>query len=120
MPCLYTQNLINHIINDCIKQLIQKIIQKEKKLNESTKDPVKKSEILEKKPWDRTILCSKYKFEPGSLGTFSEQFQSWWKKHYQYPGSPVKNVKIRLSPRTNYTLLKFLIHKKSHRNRLRP
>jgi hypothetical protein len=101
------------------QQLIQRITEKEKKLNDSMKDPVKYPSILQKKPWDRIVMYPRYKFETGPMATFPKQLQSWWKKHYQYPGSPVKNVKVRLIPKTNRTLARFFIQKKPPRHMLR-
>jgi hypothetical protein len=83
------------------------------------KDPVRYPSILQKKPWDRTVMYPRYKFETGPMATFSNQFHSWWKKHYQYPGSPVKHIKVRLIPKTNRTLARLLIYKKPPRHILR-
>ncbi len=62
------------------QQLIHRITEKEKKLNDSMKDPVRYSSILQKKPWDRTVMYPRYKFETGPMATFPNQFHSWWKK----------------------------------------
>jgi hypothetical protein len=101
------------------QQLIHRITEKEKKLNDSIKDPIRYPSILQKKPWDRTVMHPRYKFERGPMATFPKHFHSWWKKHYQYPGSPVKNIKVRLIPKTNRTLARSLIYKKPPRHILR-
>ena len=101
-------------------KLINQIKDKEKKLNDSMKDPVKYPVVLEKKkPWDRTVMYPRYQFQSGSLASFPRQFMSWWKKHYQYQGSLVKNVQIQLRPQTNRTLSSFLIRKKPPRHILK-
>ncbi len=60
------------------------------------KDSVKYPAILQKKSWDRTIM---YPLEG--------------------EGSPIKNIKVRLIPRTNRTLARFFIDKKPPRHMLR-
>jgi hypothetical protein len=99
--------------------LIHRITEKEKISNDSMKDPVRYSRILQKKLWDHTVMYLRYKFERGPMATFPNQFHSWWKKHYQYPGSQVKYIKVRLIPTTNCTLARLLIHKKPPRHMLR-
>jgi hypothetical protein len=68
------------------------------------KDSVKYPPIFEKKPWDSTVMNLQYIYESGPIASFSHEFYSWWKKHYQYPESAVKNIKVRLKPTTNRTL----------------
>jgi hypothetical protein len=63
-------------------------------------------------------MYPQYRYESGPMATFSREFHSWWKKHYQYPESTVKNIKIRLKPTTNRTLANYLIHKKPPRHML--
>jgi hypothetical protein len=58
------------------QQLIHRITEKEKKLNDSMKDPVRYPSILQKKPWDRTVMYPRYKFETGPMTTFPNQFHS--------------------------------------------
>ena len=94
------------------QHLIHQVTTKETKLNDSMKDPVRYPSILQKKSWDRTVMCPRYKYETGRIATMPNQFHSWWKKHYQYPGSPVKYIKVRLIPKTNRTLARSLIYKK--------
>ena len=60
-------------------------------------------------------MYPRYTFQSGSMTKFSCQFPKWWKKDYQYPGSPVKQAKVRLIPIINRTLESILIHKKPPR-----
>jgi hypothetical protein len=85
------------------------------------KDPVKYLAIFHKKQWDRTVIYPQpqYLFESGPMATFSREFHSWWKKHDQYPGSLLKNIKLRLKPTTNFTSARYLISKKPPRHILR-
>ena len=74
------------------QQLIHRMTEKEKKLNESMPDPVKYPKILQPKVWNRTVMYPKYQFEKGPLTHFPKEFQKWWQKYYQYPGSPARYV----------------------------
>lgn len=101
------------------QKLIHNTTVKEQQLNEKIKNPVKYPDVLENKTWDPTLMYISYPFESGPKATFSHQFKSWWKKHYQYPGSPANKVKVRLQPKTNRTLARHFIHKKPPRHMLR-
>jgi len=101
------------------QRLTTRITEQEKKLNDTMADPVRYPAALQKKTWDRTIMKPKYLFESGPIATFSREFHAWWKKHYQYPESSVKNVKVHLLPKTNRTLAHYLIRKKPPRHMLR-
>lgn len=90
--------------------LYQKLQKQNKKIH-TLKELIEKPPILQKRPWDSTIMYLRYTFESGPRSQFSYQFYSWWTKH-QYAESPVKNIQIRLIPDTNRTLENFLIHKK--------
>ena len=79
---------------------------------------VERPAVLQTKQSDRSLMCPKYTFESGPRTLFPKEFFSWWTKHYQYQGSLVKNVKIRLIPKTNQSLEKFLIRKKPSRTML--
>jgi hypothetical protein len=76
------------------------------------KNLVRYPTVLQKKSSDRTVMYPRYLFESGLMVSCSREFHSWWNKHYQYPGSPVKQVKIQLIPTTNSTLAHSFIHKK--------
>jgi hypothetical protein len=112
------KELAQYDYEDLHQRLLKKPTRKQKKLTEQLKDPVKYPPILEKKPWDRSVMYLRYPFESGPMVNFSRQFHSWWKQHYQYPASPVKQVKIRLIPRTNSTLARSFIHKKPSKEML--
>ena len=61
-------------------------------------------------------MCPTYIFESGPLTQLSREVFSWWNTHYQYAGSPVKHVKIRMCPRTNPNFSQhILIRKKPSR-----
>jgi len=104
-------------LDECVyqrlhQQSINRTVQKEQKLIGSMKDPVRYPAVLQQKQWNRTIMYPQYLFESGPMATFSRQFYSWWKKHYQYPDSSVKNIRVRLKAKTNRTLASYLIRKK--------
>ncbi|CAF0856088.1 unnamed protein product [Adineta steineri] len=82
------------------------------KRNISIEDLVKKPPVLQPKIYDNKLWYPHYTFESGHRLQFSSQFQSWWKKYYQYPESPVKNINMRLCADKNRTLENLLIHKK--------
>ena len=84
----------------------------ETRLNNSIQHPAKYPTVLQKRPWDKTLMKIRYKFQSGPMLKFSHQFFQWWHKYYQYQESSVNNVKLRLIPRTNRTLETFLVHKK--------
>ncbi len=108
-------------IYQCLHQnLLHQPTAREKQIKKhSIQDPVKNPVVLQKKPWNKTLMYPKYTFESGPITKFSHEFFQWWQKHYQYPGSPANNVKVRLIPKTNRTLETILIHKKPTREILR-
>ena len=77
------------------------------------KDPVRYPTVLQKTLRNRTVIYPRYLFQSGPQATFPRQFFSWWRKHFQYPESPVKNIKIRLKTETNRTLASLFSRKKS-------
>jgi hypothetical protein len=118
MPVMTELN--QHVYQQLHKQLIDGITVKEQKINDQMKDPVKYPIALDKKkPWDRKMMYIRHIYESGPLATFDHQFFSWWKKHYQYPGSHLKNINVKLIPKTNRTLASYLIRKKPPRDILR-
>ena len=100
------------------QQLIHQMTLRQNKLEGSMKDPVRYPPILQKKTWDRTLMYASYTFETGPMVSFPKEFHHWWKKHYQYPGSPLNKMKIRLLPKTNRTLARSFIRKKPPRQML--
>ena len=94
------------------QRILHKTMNKSKIPERSLEDLVKHPAVLEAKPWDRSVMCLRYSYESGPITRFSHEFFSWWSQHYQYPGSPVKTIKVRLIPKTNSTLDNFLIRKK--------
>ena len=100
------------------QRLMNRTTKKSKQPEPSIKDLVEHPAVLQIKQWDRCMMYSKYTFESGPRTTFPTEFLSWWRKHYQYPGSLVKNVKIRLIPKTNRSLENFVVRKKPSRTML--
>jgi hypothetical protein len=113
------QEVNEYVYRRLHQQLINRTTQREQKLKELMKDSVKYPAILQKKTSNRTVMYARYRFERGLIGTFSPEFHSWRKKYYQYPGSPVKNIKVRLILQTNRILARFFIHKKPPQHMLR-
>ena len=116
MPVL--QQLDEQVYQRLHHRLIHQMTLRENKLKGSMKDPVLYPPILQKKPWDSSLLYTTYLFESGPMASFHKTFRHWWKKHYQYPGSPLNKIKLRLLPKTNRTLARFFIHKKPPRRLL--
>jgi hypothetical protein len=111
--------LNEHAYQRLHQKLINQIIFKKKQYNDKMKDPVRYPPILEKKPWDRTVMNLRYIYESGPIASFPDEFYSWWKKHFIYPESTVKNIKVRLKPTMNRKLASYLIRKKPPMHMLR-
>ena len=111
--------LIKRFNEQTYKQLHQKLLyqpsKREIEFKAIKKDPVLFPLILQQKPWNPSVMYVRYPFESGPMSTFPQKFLTWWKKHYQYPGSPANRIQIRLIPKTNRSLQNFLIRKKPSR-----
>ena len=113
------EHVLRQADSPAYRRLHQTLLMK-KKTNTTLPEPsiqhlVEYPSVLNDKPWDKSYMCLKYTFETGPRTQLSREFYSWWKKHYQYQGSTVKDMKIRLRPKTNRSLANFLIHKKPPR-----
>ena len=110
------ESVFKQLDEQAYQRLHQKVLHQPRKnsnkISNSIKDLVENPPVLQTKPWDNNIMCPRHKFERGPRVQFATQFFAWWQKYYQYPGSAVNNVNIRLIPETNRTLEKFLLHKK--------
>ena len=108
--------LIKTFDQQAYSQLHQRLLysqtKRESTILQSNTDPVINPPVLEQKTWDKSLLLVKYPFETGPTLTFATQFYTWWKKHYQYAGSPANRINIRLIPQCNKTLQNYLIRKK--------
>ncbi|CAF4980623.1 unnamed protein product [Rotaria sp. Silwood1] len=111
--------LIKRFDEQTYKQLHRKLLyqpsKREIELKAIKKDPVLFPPILQQKPWNPNVMYLRYPFESGPMSTFPPKFLTWWKKHYQYPGSPANRIQTRLIPKTNRSLQNFLIRKKPSR-----
>ena len=94
------------------RQLLYNSTQRKQQSNYSLQELVQHPKVLQQKPYDRTLMYVKYKFQTGSTTKLPHHFFEWWRKHYAYQGSPVNKVKVRILPKTNSTLEQLLIHKK--------
>ena len=94
------------------RQLLYQPTRREKQLAQLMKDPIKSPEVLQPRIWNSKVMYPRYTFDTGLTQPFHEKFYEWWNKYYVYTDSPVKSVKIRLTPQTNRTLEHYFIHKK--------
>ena len=95
--------------------LLHPVMQDSKTTSPSIQTLVEQPPVLQTRPRDRTVMYPQYRFESGPRTEFSRMFFAWWEEHYQYQGSPVKDVRIRLVPETGRRLHNILIHKKPSR-----
>ncbi|CAM4987290.1 unnamed protein product [Rotaria socialis] len=108
--------LIKRFDDQLYQQLHQKLLHQPTKReigkNAIKKDPILFPPVLQTKAWNSKVMYLRYPFEMGPNTTFPRQFFEWWKKHYQYQGSPANRIQIRVVPKTNDSLQNFLIHAK--------
>ena len=113
------EHLLKQVDQEAYHQLHQRVLyqttSKSKKPERPLEDLMTKPAVLEKQIYDRSVMYIRYPFESGPKSQFHRAFLSWWKEHYQKPGSPGNNVKVRLIPKTNVSLENFLIRKKPSR-----
>ncbi len=111
-----------------LKQLDEQVYQRlhQKLLYQHTRQEIKLKDskktnlflyppVLQTNSWDRKVMYPCYTFQSGPVTQFPQEFYKWWKKHYQYQGSPANKIKVRLITTTNPTLRSLLIHKKPPR-----
>jgi hypothetical protein len=98
--------------------LLNRTTTKTELLRTSIADLVESPSVLLTKPWDKSIMYPRFTFESGPQAHLASEFFSWWRKHYQYQHSPVKNIKIRLISQNRQSLANFFIHKKPSRTKL--
>ena len=96
-------------------KLLYQPSKRELELKQTKTDPVLFPPALKQTPWNPRMMHLRHRFESGPLSTFSQHLRTWWKKHYQYPGSAANRIQLRLIPKTNRTLQNFLIRKKPPR-----
>ena len=105
--------LMNEHAYDHIHQrLLHQHTRREKELKKMTEDPIEKPFVLQEKIWNKKLMFPKYLFDNGQSANIQKEFLKWWTEHYAFPGSNVKDVKVRLIGTTNRTLQDFFIHKK--------
>ena len=85
---------------------------REKRLVETTKDPIEAPVALQEKKWNTNVMYPRYIFDRAFTVHLHDHFHKWWNYFYRYPGSPVRLVDVNLTAVTNRTLEHFLIHKK--------
>jgi cell division protein FtsI/penicillin-binding protein 2 len=59
-----------------------------------------------------------FTFENGRMQDFKNQLHRLWNKYYVYDGSPMNNVTLTISTKTNQSLNQLLIQKKPPRSML--
>ena len=87
-------------------------------LQPSMANLVESPSVLRTKHWDKSIMYPRFTFESGPQAHLASEFFLWWRKHYQYQQSPVKDITIRLIPQNRQSLSNFFIHKKPSRTML--
>ncbi|CAF1548524.1 unnamed protein product, partial [Adineta ricciae] len=106
------QRLDKNVYRQLHRDLLHKCTRREKQLNMMTKDPIQFPTVLQQKPWDKSIMYLRYKYDSGLTRHFPKQFHEWWDKHFKYAAKDLNNVSIRMIGNSNRTLEQWFIHKK--------
>ena len=59
--------------------------------------------------WQRKEIRVHFTFESGPILEFKHKLRHLWKKYYIYPDSPMNNVTLKISTRTNKSLYQLLV-----------
>lgn len=85
---------------------------KELLLTKRLQDPIETPFVLEQRVWNSSIMYPNYTFDRAYTNRLHDRFHKWWNHFYRYPPSPVKNVTVYLTAKTNATIEQSLINKK--------
>ena len=96
--------------------LLNQATRREKQLAIMTNNPIESPVVLEERRWDANQMYPRYLFDRGHSIQLPKQFRQWWNDFYKSPGSPVRQVTIRLVADTNKTLEQLFVRKKPARN----
>ena len=66
----------------------------------------------ERKDGYRREIRVHFTFESGPMLNFKRELRHLWKQHYNYPGSPMTNVTLKIGTRTNRSLQQLLVKNK--------
>jgi hypothetical protein len=80
-----------------------------------TKELYENEDQLDRKVWNKKILCIPHTFESGPLLNFKREFRELWMKSCVYPGSVMKDVRLIMTKLSNPSLNDLLVHKKPSR-----
>ena len=69
--------------------------------------------------WNKKAIRVPYTFESGPMLNFKRELYALWKKYYIYDGSPMNDVTLKVTTRSNKSLSQLLIKKKPSRSLLR-
>lgn len=101
-------------------KLLHTLTKREKQLMMMmTEDPIRTPSVLQMKPWDTSVMYVRYLFDSSNAMDFQRRFLAWWKIYYIDSNSPMRDVDLRLIPRTGSTLENFFIRKKPSKNVLK-
>ena len=105
-------SLDEQVYHQLHQKLLHQATRRQKQLIKMMHDPIKSPEVLQTKPWDKTIMYLNYKFDSGLTTHFPKLFYQWWEKHFKHAGLSLNDVRIRMIGNTNRTLEHYLVRKK--------
>ena len=101
----------NGVYKDLHQRLLDRPTRRERKLEEEIYPQ-------EQQKWNKKEIRTYFTFESGPILRLKRELHGLWKKFYLYPGSPMKDVNLKISTRSNRSLNHLLIKKKPCRTLL--
>jgi hypothetical protein len=72
----------------------------------------------QRQEWNKKEIQVHFTFESGPILELKHELHRLWKQYYNYPGSPMNNVTLKIGTRTNKSLNQLLVKKKPPRSML--
>ncbi|CAF1534072.1 unnamed protein product [Rotaria sordida] len=101
------EQLNNSVYNELHQILILLPTRREREQQDTPRD------ILQKQDYNKKEIRVYFKYESGPQLRFKHEIHELWKKFYVYKGSPIHDVTLKISTRTNKSLNELLIKKKT-------
>lgn len=101
----------NGVYKDLHQRLLDRPTRRERELEEEIYPQ-------EQQKWNKKEIRTYFTFESGPMLRFKRELHALWKKSYLYPGSPMKDVNLKISTRSNRSLNQLLIKKRPCRTLL--
>ena len=127
----HVQLLMEQSDTDVYQELHHKLIlqptrrerqqQQQQQHSEFISNPFQSStnESPQQQTWNKKAIRVPYTFESGPMLNFKRELYALWKKYYIYDGSPMNDVTLKVTTRSNKSLSQLLIKKKPSRSLLR-